>query len=134
MEKGISTTLYNYFAHRLEQERNRLLDEAIKLHDDSISGQYKEMRDQMDHANFEEERFKFIRLKSRERIFMLKIETALERLRQGLYFLCEECGEEIEMKRLEARPTTTLCIECKLMQEEYEQQVKAPTHTILNVI
>ena len=54
------------------------------------------------------------------------IREALDRIENGTYGLCEECGEEISEKRLTARPVTTLCIECKSSQEQQESRLKKP--------
>jgi len=50
-----------------------------------------------------------------------KIEEALQRVEDGEYGICEDCGDEIGLKRLEARPVTTLCIDCKTAQETKER-------------
>ena len=50
-----------------------------------------------------------------------KIEKALKKIDEGTFGVCEECGEEIQVKRLEARPETTLCIRCKEDQERMEK-------------
>jgi len=52
---------------------------------------------------------------------LAKIEEALERVEDGTFGVCEACGEEIGVKRLEARPVTTLCIDCKTLQETKEK-------------
>ena len=61
------------------------------------------------------------RIRDRESKLMKKIKQALDRIEEGTYGICEECEEEISEGRLEARPITTLCIECKRKQEEYER-------------
>lgn len=66
-----------------------------------------------------------LRLRSRESKLIRKIKTALERLDEGTYGLCEICGETISTKRLMARPVTTKCIECKEMEEKGEQQANS---------
>jgi DnaK suppressor protein len=50
-----------------------------------------------------------------------KIEEAIARIEDGSYGICEDCGEEIGIKRLEARPVTMLCIDCKTVQETREK-------------
>ena len=52
-----------------------------------------------------------------------QIDGALKRIEDGSYGVCEDCGEEIGLKRLEARPVTTLCIDCKTLQETREKSV-----------
>ena len=51
----------------------------------------------------------------------MKIEEALNRIEEGEYGICEGCGDDINIKRLEARPVTTLCIDCKTAQEQKEK-------------
>jgi len=74
-----------------------------------------------DQATAEIDRNFMLRLKGRERKLLKKIEEAIERIHQGVFGICEKCGEEINIKRLEARPVTTMCIECKTLQEEEEK-------------
>ena len=57
----------------------------------------------------------------REKSFLDKINKALAKIDDGTFGTCEECGEDISIKRLEARPETTLCIRCKEDQERMEK-------------
>ncbi|MBF0345147.1 MAG: RNA polymerase-binding protein DksA [Nitrospirae bacterium] len=74
-----------------------------------------------DQASAEIDRNYVFRLRGREQKLLKKIEKALEKIEKGTYGLCESCGTEIEFKRLNARPVTTLCIDCKMEQEEEEK-------------
>jgi len=74
-----------------------------------------------DQATAEIDRNFMLRLKGRERKLLKKIEEAIERIDQGMFGICDKCGLEINLKRLEARPVTTMCIECKTLQEEEEK-------------
>jgi DnaK suppressor protein len=74
-----------------------------------------------DQATAEIDRNFMLRLKGRERKLIKKIDEALERLSQGIFGICDKCGLEIDIRRLEARPVTTMCIECKTLQEEEEK-------------
>jgi RNA polymerase-binding transcription factor len=74
-----------------------------------------------DQATAEIDRNFMLRLKGRERKLLKKIEEAIERIQQGVFGICDKCGLEINIKRLEARPVTTMCIECKTLQEEEEK-------------
>jgi DnaK suppressor protein len=74
-----------------------------------------------DQATAEIDRNFMLRLKGRERKLIKKIDEALERLSQGVFGICDKCGLEIDIRRLEARPVTTMCIECKTLQEEEEK-------------
>ncbi|MDH5527239.1 MAG: RNA polymerase-binding protein DksA [Nitrospirota bacterium] len=76
--------------------------------------------DMSDQATAEQDQNLNIRMRGREQKLLVKIEGALERIANGNYGSCEECGEDIAMERLKARPVTTLCIECKTEQEAQE--------------
>jgi DnaK suppressor protein len=78
--------------------------------------------DPSDRASQEEEFSLELRTRDRERKLIKKIEDALERLREEDFGYCEACGIEIGLKRLEARPTATLCIDCKTLAEIKERQ------------
>ncbi len=77
--------------------------------------------DMGDQATAETDRNFILRLRDRERMLLKKIEETIERLDRADYGICEECGNEIGTKRLEARPVTTYCIDCKTRQEENER-------------
>lgn len=77
--------------------------------------------DMGDQATAETDRNFMLRLRDRERMLLKKIEETIERIDGEDYGICEECGNEIGMKRLEARPVATCCIECKTRQEEEER-------------
>jgi DnaK suppressor protein len=62
-----------------------------------------------------------MRIRDRERKLLKKIDEALDRMSSGTYGICERCSEDIPYKRLKARPVTTLCIECKTLQEQEER-------------
>ena len=78
--------------------------------------------DPADRASQEEEFSIELRTRDRERKLIKKIEDALERLSEDDFGYCEACGIEIGMRRLEARPTATLCIDCKTLSEIKEKQ------------
>jgi DnaK suppressor protein len=78
--------------------------------------------DPIDRANHEEEFNLELRTRDRERKLIHKIDDALGRLNDGDYGYCDACGAEIGVKRLEARPTATQCIECKKIAEVREKQ------------
>src|SRR3972149_1780563 len=81
--------------------------------------------DPTDRASLETDRNFLLRVKDRERKLITKIKEALKRIDDGAYGVCELCGEEISEKRLEARPVTTCCIECKKEEEELERSRNA---------
>lgn len=74
-----------------------------------------------DQATAEIDRNFMLRLKGREQKLLKKIEEALDRIDHGVFGICDRCGQEINVRRLEARPVTTMCIECKTLQEEEEK-------------
>lgn len=78
--------------------------------------------DPNDRATQEEEFALELRARDRERKLIKKIDEALLTLDSGDYGYCEICGVEIGIKRLEARPTATLCIDCKNLEEIKERQ------------
>ena len=76
--------------------------------------------DPADRATAESDRSFTLRIRDRERRLIRKIQSALQRIEDGSYGVCDECGEEIGVPRLKARPVTKLCINCKSKQEEDE--------------
>lgn len=80
--------------------------------------------DPADRATQEEEFSLELRTRDRERKLIRKIDSTVERINQDDYGFCDACGVEIGIKRLEARPTATLCIDCKTLDEIKEKQEK----------
>ncbi|MCK5881450.1 MAG: RNA polymerase-binding protein DksA [Sinobacterium sp.] len=78
--------------------------------------------DPADRATQEEEFSLELRTRDRERKLIKKIESTLEDVTSGDYGWCESCGVEIGIKRLEARPTASQCIDCKTLAEIKEKQ------------
>ena len=77
--------------------------------------------DVSDQASAEVDQNFSMRIRDREQKLLKKIDEALDRMKAGTYGICERCEEDIPYKRLKARPVTTLCIECKTLQEQEEQ-------------
>lgn len=88
---------------------------------EGMTGSDENYPDPTDRASVESDRSFELRIRDRERKLIKKIKLALERIKDGSYGECEECGEDIGCKRLEARPVTTMCINCKSRQEEEEK-------------
>ncbi len=78
--------------------------------------------DPADRATQEEEFALELRARDRERKLIHKIDQTLDSIRKEDYGYCEQCGVEIGLRRLEARPTATLCIDCKTLEEIREKQ------------
>lgn len=79
--------------------------------------------DPADRATQEEEFSIELRTRDRERKLIKKIDQTLERLEQEDYGFCDTCGVEIGLRRLEARPTATQCVDCKTLDELRERQL-----------
>lgn len=74
-----------------------------------------------DQASAEMDRNFMLRLRGREQRLLKKIEDAIDRIDSGSFGICDVCGEQIDIKRLKARPVTNMCIACKTEQEEEEK-------------
>lgn len=111
-----------YFQAKLEDQLDALLQEAGKtreeMTDTEINGAFP---DPNDRATLESDRGLELRIRDRERKLISKIQKALEKIAEGTYGECEVCGEPIGFKRLDARPVTEHCIECKKSAEEEER-------------
>ncbi|OIQ83757.1 RNA polymerase-binding transcription factor DksA [mine drainage metagenome] len=79
--------------------------------------------DPNDRASQESDMALELRNRDRERKLIKKIDETLSKINANEYGYCESCGVEIGLKRLEARPTATLCIDCKTLDEIRERQV-----------
>lgn len=79
--------------------------------------------DPADRASQEEEFSLELRTRDRERKLIRKIDSTLTRIEEDDYGFCDSCGVEIGIRRLEARPTATLCIDCKTLAEIKERQL-----------
>jgi len=82
----------------------------------------KNLSDFTDRATKEEEINFMLRTRNREGKLLKKIEDAIDRIKHDEFGFCESCGVEIGIRRLEARPTATLCIDCKTLDEIKEKQ------------
>jgi DnaK suppressor protein len=113
----------HFFRKLLKERKAELLNEAGKTVDGmDETGNFP---DPTDRASMESDRNFTLRIRDRERKLIAKIEEALQRLQDGNYGVCEECGETIGTARLKARPVTTLCIDCKSLQEVAERKNRA---------
>ncbi len=103
----------------LERQRAAILSETgeVLTHRENPEA----FPDVSDQASAEVDQGFSMRIRDRERKLLKKIDEALERMTTETYGICEGCGGEIPYKRLKARPVTTLCIECKTVQEREEQ-------------
>ncbi|MBI5635237.1 MAG: TraR/DksA C4-type zinc finger protein [Nitrospirae bacterium] len=118
--KGSGASKYQKIRGILLQQKAALLSEAEvarnELPEQSI------FPDMGDQASAETDTNFMLRLRGREQRLLIKIDEALERIDSSTFGICDDCGLEIDVKRLEARPVTTMCIECKMHQEEDEKR------------
>jgi len=109
------------FKTLLTDKRDEILKKAKQTLEQDMALDTDDLPDEMDLASSEYLQSFTFRLRGREKSFLDKIERALKKIEEGTFGVCEECGEEISVKRLEARPETTLCIRCKEDQERMEK-------------
>ena len=105
----------------LEAQRDALLEEAGVILGHGVNARGEAFPDLADQATAEANQNFTLRLREREQKLLKKIEDAIARIADGSFGICEACGEEIGVKRLMARPVTTLCIDCKTEQEAQEK-------------
>jgi DnaK suppressor protein len=108
----------------LLERREQILGRVEKMLSGEVHLDSNDFPDEMDTAVSESNLSLTGQLREREQRLLNKIEEALEKIKQGTYGACTSCGEEIEMKRLQARPVASLCISCKDEQERLERQVE----------
>lgn len=122
-KKSIETkeNKYDDIRKELEKQKAILLAEAGEMITHGIHPPTENFPDMTDQAAAEADQNFTLRLREREQKLLKKIEEALERIAAGTFGICESCGEEISLKRLRARPVTTLCIDCKTREEAEEK-------------
>jgi DnaK suppressor protein len=108
--KGILLNWKSELMQEVDRTVSHMKDEAANFPDPA------------DRATQEEEFSLELRTRDRERKLIKKIDSTMERIEQDDYGFCDACGVEIGIKRLEARPTATLCIDCKTLDEIKEKQ------------
>ena len=109
------------FRDLLESKRREIIKKAQQTLDQDMSLDANDLPDEMDLASSEYLQSFTFRLRGREKVFLDKIQKAIEKIENGSFGVCDDCGEKISVKRLEARPETTLCIRCKEDQERVEK-------------
>ena len=99
------------------------LDDLLKHADESIITMRRSetLSDPLDRASFDSERSFQLRIRDRESMLIRKIRNSLLDIKNGTYGICLNCGEEISLKRLEARPVAEHCILCKTEMENRER-------------
>ncbi len=109
--------ILNAWHEQICTESTRTVD---RMQDDAAN-----FADPSDRATQEEEFSLELRTRDRERKLLKKIERTLKKLDMDDFGYCDSCGEEIGLRRLEARPTADLCIDCKTLAEIREKQMMA---------
>ncbi|GAB4068816.1 RNA polymerase-binding protein DksA [Ancylobacter sonchi] len=109
-----------YFRHKLLQWKDDILREAKETLQ-HLQDENQNHPDIADRASSETDRAIELRARDRQRKLIAKIDAALERIDDGSYGYCEETGEPISLKRLEARPIATLSIEAQERHERRER-------------
>ena len=121
-EEYMNAAQRKHFKKILEQLKGELAQEIDRtVH--TMQDEATVFADPNDRASQESDMALELRNRDRERKLIKKIEETIARIDANEYGYCESCGVEIGLKRLEARPTATLCIDCKTLDELRERQV-----------
>ena len=123
-EEYMGEAMRAHFVKILEQWKRNLMEEVDRtvLH---MKEEAANFADPADRATQEEEFSLELRTRDRERKLIKKIDKTLEAIESDDYGFCETCGVEIGLRRLEARPTATQCVDCKTLDELREKQTGA---------
>ena len=121
-EKYMSAAMKRHFIAVLMLWKEHLKEEMQKTFD-HLRTKGETFADPVDRASQEEEFAFELRTRDRERKLINKLGVSIEQIKQDDYGWCESCGDEIGIKRLEARPTATHCIHCKTLDEIKEKQL-----------
>ena len=109
-----------FFKNHLIKWLEELLANADKTVE-GLSDSQEKLADTIDRASAETDRIWTLRIRDRERMLIKKIRQSLEDIDDGEYGICEDCGDDISIERLKARPVTSFCIRCKTKRESIEK-------------
>lgn len=112
-----------YFRARLEQWKTDILT-GTKSTINNLQEESSNLPDLVDRASSESDKALELRTRDRQRKLIAKIDAALRRIDEGTYGYCDETGEPISLRRLEARPTATLSLEAQERHERKERTVR----------
>ncbi|PJE78389.1 RNA polymerase-binding transcription factor DksA [invertebrate metagenome] len=121
-EEYMSEPQLGHFTNILKQWKQQLMEEVDRTVN-HMKDEAANFPDPADRASQEEEFSLELRTRDRERKLIKKINETLARIGDDDYGFCDSCGVEIGIRRLEARPTATLCIDCKTLAEIKEKQL-----------
>ncbi len=121
-EKFMNAKMKEYFRLKLVNWKNELLKESSQTLS-NLQSENEAKPDITDRASEEIDRSFELRTRDRERKLINKIDAALLRIEDGSYGYCDETGDPISIKRLEARPVATLSLEAQEMHEKAEKRI-----------
>lgn len=121
MSRALGEKDIQKFRELLEERKRLVLERANRTLSEDMTLDPNDLADEMDLASSEYYQSFEFRLRGREKSLLFKLDLALRKLDEGTFGICERCEEPIGKKRLEARPETTLCIQCKEAQERDER-------------
>ena len=121
-EKFMNAKMKEYFKQKLLIWKNELLKESSQTLN-NLQNENEAKPDITDRASEEIDRSFELRTRDRERKLINKIDAALQRIEDGSYGYCDETGDPISIKRLEARPVATLSLEAQEMHEKAEKRI-----------
>ena len=121
-EKFMNAKMKEYFRQKLVSWKNDLLKESSQTLT-NLQNENEAKPDITDRASEEIDRSFELRTRDRERKLINKIDAALQRIEDGSYGYCDETGDPISIKRLEARPVATLSLEAQEMHEKAEKRI-----------
>jgi DnaK suppressor protein len=121
-EEYMSEAMRAHFTKILNQWKQELMQEVDRTVD-HMKDEAANFPDPADRASQEEEFSLELRARDRERKLIKKIDKTLQLIEDEEYGWCDSCGIEIGIRRLEARPTADLCIDCKTLAEIKEKQI-----------
>ena len=121
MECRMKPEKQDYFRELLLTRINELLNGAERTVAE-MTDEQENYPDPNDRASLESDRNFELRIRDRERKLIAKMQEAIKRIDDRTFGLCDSCGGPISEKRLQARPVTTQCIDCKTKEEKMEKQ------------
>ena len=121
-EKFMNAKMKEYFRQKLLSWKKELLKESSQTLN-NLQNENEAKPDITDRASEEIDRSFELRTRDRERKLINKIDAALQRIEDGSYGYCDETGDPISIKRLEARPVATLSLEAQEMHEKAEKRI-----------
>lgn len=111
---------------RVFEEQLEMLSKRSSIPSEGFGVRPEETIDALDHARDQAEQFVRIEMHNREQAVLIKVRQALQRIRDGVFGTCFDCDGDIELRRLEAKPTANLCLDCQKQTEREPEQSRLP--------